>query len=280
MTTLYVLANYYLREYTVRDREIEWKKEREKKKWIERAREEDKRTLSDKEMNNEEWSEGWMRIWEKVFALDVLHKFRIEIRETHKFRLVQVHHEQLIRGSQVCLFRRKLLVEVANVLTMLLKHTKKKDKQSFICIYAHALLRNKKLFIKIKYSRSLVWRVAAPRDFLSFPNRYAGRTREFARLLHRAIRILIFCLGFSWGTAMNFEWAQKTRALSNAHTWNFFHDISEILTRVGVWKEAHTYCFTNFFSLFWQTLWITDIMICNRGEEFILVLPVERRLTY
>lgn len=57
----------------------------------------------------------------KYIRLDVLHKLRIEKREAHKFRLVQVHHEQLIRGSQVRLFRGKLFVEVTHVLTVLLK---------------------------------------------------------------------------------------------------------------------------------------------------------------
>lgn len=55
--------------------------------------------------------------------LDVLHKLGIEKREAHKFRLVQVHHEQLVRGSQVRLFRGELFVEITDVLTVLLKRT-------------------------------------------------------------------------------------------------------------------------------------------------------------
>lgn len=57
----------------------------------------------------------------KNIRLNMLHKFRIEIRETHKFRLVQIHHEQLIRGGQICLLRGKLLVEITHILTMLLQ---------------------------------------------------------------------------------------------------------------------------------------------------------------
>lgn len=54
--------------------------------------------------------------------LNVLHEFRIEKRETHKLRLIQVHHEQLVRGSQIRLLRGELLVEVAYVLAMFLRN--------------------------------------------------------------------------------------------------------------------------------------------------------------
>lgn len=48
----------------------------------------------------------------------MLHEFRIEKRETHKLRLIQIHHEQFVRGSQIRLLRGELLVEVAHVLAM------------------------------------------------------------------------------------------------------------------------------------------------------------------
>lgn len=60
---------------------------------------------------------------EKNIRLNVLHKLRIEKRESHEFCLVQIHHEQFIRRCQVCLLRGELLIEVTHILTMLLKHT-------------------------------------------------------------------------------------------------------------------------------------------------------------
>lgn len=50
----------------------------------------------------------------------MLHKFRIKIWETHEFRLVQIHHKQLIRGGQICLLRGELFIEITHVLAMLL----------------------------------------------------------------------------------------------------------------------------------------------------------------
>lgn len=52
----------------------------------------------------------------------MLHEFRIEKRETHKLRLIQIHHEQFVRGSQIRLLRGELLVKVAHVLAMFLRN--------------------------------------------------------------------------------------------------------------------------------------------------------------
>lgn len=50
----------------------------------------------------------------------MLDEFRVEKRETHEFRLVQVHHEQFIGRSEVGLFAGELLIEIAHVLTVFL----------------------------------------------------------------------------------------------------------------------------------------------------------------
>lgn len=82
-------------------------------------------------MNDEEWHEKRRkRAWRRKSArLNVLHELRIEIREAHEFRLIQVHHKQLVRGSQVRLLRGELLVEVTHVLTMLLEKKKKRTQR-------------------------------------------------------------------------------------------------------------------------------------------------------
>lgn len=45
-------------------------------------------------------------------------------------------------------------------------------------------------------------------------------------------------------------------------------------------QSVRTYRFTNFLGLFGQTLRITDIVVRDRGEQFVLVLTVERWLTH
>ena len=59
--------------------------------------------------------------------LDVLNKFRIEERESSELILVQVHHEQLVRGSDAGVLLREALVEVGHVSGVFLKH---------VCVYS------------------------------------------------------------------------------------------------------------------------------------------------
>lgn len=56
----------------------------------------------------------------EVNELHMLDEFRIEKRETHELRLVQVHHKQFIGGREVGLFAGELLVEIAHILTVFL----------------------------------------------------------------------------------------------------------------------------------------------------------------
>jgi hypothetical protein len=58
---------------------------------------------------------------DSCIGLDVLNVFRVEEREAHEFRLVEIHHEQLVGWGQVRLLRCELLVEVAHVFTMFLE---------------------------------------------------------------------------------------------------------------------------------------------------------------
>ena len=51
----------------------------------------------------------------------MLHKLGIEERESGELVLVQVHHEELVRGREVRLLRGELTVEVAHVLAMALE---------------------------------------------------------------------------------------------------------------------------------------------------------------
>lgn len=53
--------------------------------------------------------------------LHMLNKLWIEEGETHELCLVQVHHEQFICGSKICLLRCELFVKVAHILAMFLK---------------------------------------------------------------------------------------------------------------------------------------------------------------
>lgn len=91
----------------------------------------DERALSDEEEDERgmKAKDGYEP--ERNIRLNMLHKLRIEKRESHKFRLVQIHHKQLIRGCQVCLLRSELLVEVTHIFTMLLKHTTNNRRKYF-----------------------------------------------------------------------------------------------------------------------------------------------------
>lgn len=51
---------------------------------------------------------------------DVLHVLRVEEGEAHELGLVEVHHEQLVRGGQLRLLLGESLVEVRHVLAMFL----------------------------------------------------------------------------------------------------------------------------------------------------------------
>lgn len=150
-----------------------------------------------RKMNGEGWSKGWVRAWESI-RLDVLHKLRIEKREAHEFRLVQVHHEQLIRGSQVRLFRSKLFIEVTHILPVLLKRTTNNHSRHYSPDKRNP---NKSENPSARYSRSLAWRVAVLRDSLFSPSQYVGRTRGCGRRLRRASRSLVSCWDSLWGTA-------------------------------------------------------------------------------
>lgn len=54
------------------------------------------------------------------YWLHVLDEFRVEERESHEFRLVQVHHEQLVGGREIGLLAGELFVEIAHVLPVFL----------------------------------------------------------------------------------------------------------------------------------------------------------------
>lgn len=120
--------------------------------------------------------------------LNVLHEFRIEKRETHKLRLIQVHHEQLVRGSQIRLLRGELFIEVAYVLAVFLRN------QTFNFSSLPSFLR------LILYSRFSAWTVAAPPDSLSSPNRYVGKTRGSVRPPPLVARNRVSSQDSSWGT--------------------------------------------------------------------------------
>lgn len=59
--------------------------------------------------------------------LDVLHELGIEIGESEKLVLIQVHHEQLVGWRQVQLLVRELLVEIADVFAVLLQSPTRKS---------------------------------------------------------------------------------------------------------------------------------------------------------
>lgn len=50
----------------------------------------------------------------------MLNEFGIQIREADKFILIQIHHEELIGGSQINFLRREKLVKVRDVFAMFL----------------------------------------------------------------------------------------------------------------------------------------------------------------
>ena len=52
--------------------------------------------------------------------LDVLDVLGVEIGEPGELGLIEVHHEQLVRGREVGLLRGELFVEVVDILAMLL----------------------------------------------------------------------------------------------------------------------------------------------------------------
>ena len=55
----------------------------------------------------------------------MLDELGVQVRKSRELRLVQIHHEELVRGRQIGLLRRELLVEVVDVLAMLLWVTKR-----------------------------------------------------------------------------------------------------------------------------------------------------------
>lgn len=61
----------------------------------------------------------------------MLYKLRIQEGKSHKFRLIQIHHKQFVCRCQICLFRCKLLVEIAYVLTMFLKDGIREKKHAY-----------------------------------------------------------------------------------------------------------------------------------------------------
>ncbi len=50
----------------------------------------------------------------------MLDKFWVEKRESGKLILIQVHHENLVSGSQIRSLRRELTIEVAHVFSVAL----------------------------------------------------------------------------------------------------------------------------------------------------------------
>lgn len=56
--------------------------------------------------------------------LDVLYKLRVEEGESGELVLVQIHHEELVRGSEIRLLRGELPVKVGHVLPMALRRSK------------------------------------------------------------------------------------------------------------------------------------------------------------
>lgn len=56
-----------------------------------------------------------------MICLDVLHKLWIQVREAVKFRLVEIHHEELVRWREVRFLAGELTVKVGDILAMFLK---------------------------------------------------------------------------------------------------------------------------------------------------------------
>lgn len=104
-------------------------RERSGTRGAEEKEDEEVKALSSKEKDEPQEMErgktyGEVESSEKeTIDLNMLHEFWIEKRETHELRLIQVHHEQLVRGRQVRLLRGELFVEVAHVLAMFLRGT-------------------------------------------------------------------------------------------------------------------------------------------------------------
>ena len=60
-------------------------------------------------------NESWMN------ELDMLNELRVEVGEAGELVLIQVHHEELVRGRQVDRLPRELTVKVGDVLAVALK---------------------------------------------------------------------------------------------------------------------------------------------------------------
>ena len=53
--------------------------------------------------------------------LDMLNELRVEVGEAGELVLIQIHHEELVRGRQVDRLPRELTVKVGDVLAVALK---------------------------------------------------------------------------------------------------------------------------------------------------------------
>jgi hypothetical protein len=52
----------------------------------------------------------------------MLNKLRVEEGKASKLILIQVHHEQLVSGSEVCALASELPVKVGHILSVFLQH--------------------------------------------------------------------------------------------------------------------------------------------------------------
>ena len=82
----------------------------------------------------------------------MLDELGIEEREAHEFRLVEVHHEELVCRRQVRLLRRELLVEVAHVPSVFLKF----EKINFILFYIFKIVMVIYLLSKMTYVCAMI----------------------------------------------------------------------------------------------------------------------------
>jgi hypothetical protein len=58
------------------------------------------------------------RTFKEAIKLNMLNELRVEEGETGKFILVQVHHEELVSGSQLSPLACKLAIKIGHILPM------------------------------------------------------------------------------------------------------------------------------------------------------------------
>lgn len=121
------------------------------------------------------------------YWLHVLDELRVEERESHEFRLVQVHHEQLVGGCEIGLLAGELLVEIAHVLPVFLNERERARKINTINGYNF----KQETIRKFDYRKTTEYRVVSVREFSRGPGPATGNHDAVTGPSKDVVRIIV-----------------------------------------------------------------------------------------